>query len=391
MTGGLFMEVEHCRRQKHGEDICGDAFVSRKLADEDRVVAVLSDGLGSGVKANILASMTATMALRFAVEGAEILQSADIMMSALPVCKERHISYATFTIVDTSIEGTTRVIEQGNPEFLLIRNGQALDVPCTEKSNPKWRDRRIRFYQVDTRAEDRLVVFSDGVSQAGMGTERLPLGWRVDGCRTFVQNVVHDEPRVSSRRLARMVVDEALRSEPGRLPGDDMTCAVLYFREPRRLLVLSGPPFDETRDHEMARMVDEFEGRTAVCGGTTADIVARELNRKITTELGTHDVGLPPTSRMHGLDLVTEGILTLTRAARLLEGDQAPDAGNGAARLVHLLRESDQIRFQVGTRINEAHQDPALPVDLDIRRNIVKKIARLLEEKYLKEVEIDYV
>jgi hypothetical protein len=177
MTDTLFMEVEHCRRHKHGEDACGDAFVSRKVADEDRIVAVLSDGLGSGVKANILASMTATMALRFAMEGADILRSADIMMSALPVCQERRISYATFTIVDTSIEGTTRVIEQGNPQFLLIRGGRAVELPCTEKSNPNWRDRRIRFYELETRAEDRLVVFSDGVSQAGMGTERLPLGW----------------------------------------------------------------------------------------------------------------------------------------------------------------------------------------------------------------------
>jgi hypothetical protein len=52
---------------------------------------------------------------------------------------------------------------------------------------------------------------------------------------------------------------------------------------------------------------------------------------------------------------------------------------------------ADVIHFLVGTCVNIAHQDPNLPVELEIRRNVIKKIIRILEEKFLKQVKVQYL
>lgn len=388
----LFVDLGFSQCQKHRENICGDAFKFTKLPEEERVLAVLSDGLGSGVKANILANMTASMALRFIAENTEIIRTAEIIMSALPICQVRKISYATFTIVDTVLNGRTRIIEMGNPPFLLVRNGQGVEIKSRKVESPNWKERAINVYEFEALPNDRLVFFSDGISQAGMGTDKFPLGWRIKGCLKYIEDVVKQNSAISAHELANAVVREALRKEPGYLAEDDMTCAVIYFRNPKKMLLFTGPPFDRVHDAECAEMLNSFEGDKVICGGTTAEIIGRELGRTITMDLSSM-VGsdLPPISTMEGVNLITEGIFTLTKTAQYLENGTGGKINNAAGRLVEILMNNDIIELVVGTRINEAHQDPNLPVDLEIRRNIVKRIAKVLREKYLKEVNIKYV
>ncbi|MBN2712649.1 MAG: hypothetical protein JXR97_09520, partial [Planctomycetes bacterium] len=239
--------------------------------------------------------------------------------------------------------------------------------------------------------EDRLIVFSDGVSQSGLGTPAHRLGWRIEGCSAFVRERIKRNPFISARELARNIVNEALRIDEGHKAKDDISCAVFYFRQPRRLLVTSGPPFDMNKDKEMAYKIKNFNGRTAICGGTTANIVSRELDRKITMPLGRVRSDLPPVSKMEGVDMITEGILTLTRVANYLEERNVEEHDNAAGQLAELFLDSDHVEFMVGTRINDAHQDPTLPVDLEIRRNIIKRIASILNDNYLKDVTIEYI
>jgi hypothetical protein len=224
-----------------------------------------------------------------------------------------------------------------------------------------------------------------------MGSWANPLGWRDEGCRNFVEKSVRRDPSISGRHLANAVLQESLMKEPHGEAGDDMTCAVLYFRKPRKLILLTGPPFSRERDGEYAHLLVHFPGRKVVSGGTTADIVARQLGRSITTDLGTARSNLPPISRMEGVDLVTEGILTLTSTQKILDSGEGMKSSNPAAMMANLLLESDVIEFVVGTRINEAHQDPSLPVELDMRRNIVRTMARTLEEKYLKQTRTRFI
>ena len=117
----FFIEVDCQQKSFEGERICGDVFLSGKVKEENRIVAVLSDGMGHGVKASVLGTMTATMALNFTKEHKEPQKTAEIIMKTLPVCSVRKMSYSTFTIIDVEYNGDTTILEYDNPRCLLIR------------------------------------------------------------------------------------------------------------------------------------------------------------------------------------------------------------------------------------------------------------------------------
>jgi hypothetical protein len=388
-----FIEIDYCQRAKHGQLISGDVFLSQKVKEEGRVVSVLSDGLGSGVKASVLATMTATMALKFSASQMDIRSSAEIIMDALPICSVRKISYSTFTVVDIANTGQTRIIEHGNPPFLLIRPDGELKVQKTEVRPERWHDRVISYTSFDVQREDRIIFFSDGISQSGMGEYRTPFGWGLAKVEKYIRAQIRRHPHISARELSRALVAQAEQID-GLTAKDDITCGVVYFRSPRQLLVMTGAPFNRAHDQELAHMAEKTPGRKVICGGTTANIISRQLNRPIQINMRqARDSRVPPSARMEGFELVTEGILTLGEVLRLLEEGFAPEElkSNAAVRLTSLLLDSDVVKFAVGTRINEAHQDPNVPVELELRRNIVKRIARLLETKHMMRVSIQYL
>ena len=387
-----FIEVGSHQRAKSGQAISGDVFLSEKVKHEPRIVSVLADGLGSGVKASVLATMTATMALKFTVSAMDICRSAEIIMDTLPICSERQISYSTFTIVDMDKSGLTRIIEHGNPSFLLLRPAGDMNVEKRQLRPKRWSDRVITYSTFEVQRDDRILFFSDGVTQAGMGCVRTPFGWGLENAKAYAQELIAENPCISARELSRRMVVRA-REVDGLLCKDDISCGVVYFRRPRELLVLTGPPFNRTHDHDLAMMAMSTPGRKVICGGTTANIIARRLRREIQNDLGqSRDTRIPPTARMEGFELVTEGALTLSEVLRLLEEGIPEQAHpNAAVRLAAMLLDSDIVRFAVGTSVNEAHQDPEIPVEIDLRRNIVKRIAQLLEKKYMKRAHIQYL
>lgn len=391
MSDSLFIEIGSHQEHKATESCFGDSVLSEKLPEEQRIISVLSDGLGSGVKANILSSMTTRMAMKFVESDLDLVRSAEVMMQALPVCQVRKISYATFSVVDAMLEGKTRIYEMDNPQCFIIRDCKQFHPSHHEISSSNWKDRIIHVYQLTAQEEDRIIIMSDGVTQAGLGNPLYPLGWQREGVWKFIENQIRRHPTISAYDLAKAIVHEALDKEPDKKAGDDISCTVIYFRKPRKLLLLSGPPFDEEKDKEIAEMIDYYDGKTAICGGTTANIIERELCLTCEMDKTTFDPNIPMASIMPGIDLVTEGILTLTEVYRMLKEGIDEDKDNAATRLAHLLLESDHIDFVIGTKINEAHQDPNLPMELDIRRNIVKKIFRLLQSKFLKEISVKYV
>jgi hypothetical protein len=392
MTGESFIDVDFCRQAKAGQVVAGDVFLSRKIKEEGRIITVLSDGLGSGVKAGVLANLTATMALRYTSAFVDVRQSAKTIMDTLPVCEKRKISYSTFTIVDLDEDGKTRVIEHGNPPLVLLRGQSPVPIERASLTLETWKDRVIHYSEFATQLGDRIVFFSDGVSQSGLGRVGLPLGWGQDRVTDFLQRQISAENEISSRELSRKLVAEALAND-GRAAKDDITCGAIYYRRPRRLLVITGPPFNKERDGELAELVQNFDGRKVICGGTTAGIVSRLLGRPVTMDLKNLDPEIPPPAVMEGVDLVTEGTVTLAKVSEILERGNPgePARKNPATDLVTLMLQSDIVEFVVGTRINEAHQDPNVPVELDLRRNIIRKIASRLETRYLKEALVRFI
>jgi hypothetical protein len=387
----LFVETEYSQEKKNGEEICGDSFAFKHVTAEDRRIIVLSDGLGSGIKANILSCMTTEMAIRFIASDMDIVESVKVIMDVLPVCEVRKISYSTFTIVDTFQSGETKIIEMGNPSYIHIRNNTVVQPEKVQEFTAQgWQNRTIKVSFTTVFPEDRIIIMTDGITQAGLGSKDRRLGWRINECTDYCINAVINEPKISARKLSACIVNEAVRHEVNNLPHDDMTCAVVYFRSPRRTMVMTGPPFHQEQDYEYAEMLDSFSGKKIICGGTTANIIARELRRNVVTSLKRYG-DLPPVSEMNGIDLVTEGILTLSKTYQVLKNRDEYFSSSAAVVLAETLRESDIIDFYVGTRINQAHQDPSLPRELEIRRNIVKKIKHVLEEVYFKEVNLTYI
>ncbi len=394
MKETIHIEV-FCERKNHeGERICGDVFLTKKIKEENRVIAVLSDGLGHGVKANILATLTSTMALSFTEEHKDEKKIAEIIMNTLPVCSERKISYSTFTILDIEKDGFTTIIEYDNPQAFVIRNNKLLNLEwqclLLEARNNKGKE--IKTCKFNPEKGDRIIFCSDGIVQSGLGSTKYPGGWGHENLEKFVLENVKNNPGISAEKLASKVVGRAYHND-GYHAKDDTSCGVVYFRQPRKLLLSTGPPFDKENDAKLASKVQNFEGKKIISGATTGDIIARELELDIEDSNKFTSQDLPPVSFMKGVDLITEGILTLTRVTDLLKNyDSSEMPGRGPAdQVIDLLLNSDEIHFLVGTRINEAHQDPTLPVELEMRRNVIKRLANILEEKFLKETFIEFI
>jgi hypothetical protein len=390
----IFIESEYYQLYKNKQQVCGDVFLQHKVKDQDRIISVLSDGLGSGIKANVLATLTATMAINFISNSKEIRSTAETIMRTLPVCKVRKISYSTFTIVDIDKNGLTKIIEYDTPPFLLIRNNCQVKVNNTkiELKYHKNKEDVLNYSEFTAQMGDRIIFFSDGVSQAGMGTRRMPLGWGDDSIAEYVLNAIAKNNDVSARELARDIAVRANFND-GYKAKDDITASVIYFRQPRKLMLLTGPPFSPLKDTQISKEIDSFDGKKVICGGTTAKIVSRELNRPVHVDISRMDENVPPCCTMPGIDLITEGTYTLGKVMELLENDtyNSYTDDNGVSKLCNYLLNSDIIYFIVGTRINQAHQDPNIPVELGIRRNLIKNITRLLEEKFLKEIRLQYL
>lgn len=387
----IFIEVDCFQKNKAGNMVCGDSFMSQKLKDEDRIISVLSDGLGSGIKASVLSTMTVTMAMNYTAMNESILQTALSIINTLPQDMVRKISYSTFCIFDIDCFGNTKIIEYETPPVYLFRRGRIIGIP-KEKIPVEREDLSNTFLWVSEfklEKEDRLICFSDGVSQSGMGSPNMPFGW-AEGVEDYIADILQQHPDISAKELSQKIVLRAERNDGYRLL-DDTSCCVIYRRTPRNLLICTGPPYDEKKDRYLAEKVRDFNGKKVLCGGTTATIISRELHLPLTVSMEITDRELPPLSYMEGIDLITEGILTLSKVERLLTSGIQEKSHGPAQELVSLLQNSDKITFIVGTRINVAHQDPNLPVELEIRRNVVKKISFLLESKYLKDVEISYL
>lgn len=377
---------------KHGEELCGDVIEIIRL--KDSIIIVLSDGLGSGVKANILGTMTSKIAGTMMKEGANIYETVDTIVKTLPVCKVRGIAYSTFTLINIDKEGKVYMAEYDNPPFFLIRNGLHMDI---QKHKAVIHGKTVFECSFELKEGDFFAIVSDGVTHAGLG-DFLSLGWKWENIKNRLQTTC------SQSKTAKDIVKDLLNIctvfDSGK-PGDDTTALVIKADSEKHVDLLTGPPRNPLNDSEAVRMFMAGNGRKVVCGGTTANIVARELGRILNVATDYLDPNIPPTASMDGIDLVTEGALTLSAALEktknyfkfeenLLNND-SEFGSDGASKLAKMLAcECSHLHIWVGTALNPAHQAPDFPFDLSIKKNIVLELKELLESVG-KNVEINYL
>lgn len=386
MTKG-FIDIGYVSLNKKGEELCGDKV--EFAGKDDFVTLVLADGLGSGVKANILSTLTSKMLCTMITEGISIEDCVETIAKTLPVCKVREVAYSTFTIIHLNHSGEGYIIEFDNPPAILLREGKCLDF---NRERKEIGGKTIYFSNVKLKPSDVVITGSDGVIHAGIGM-LLNFGWDRKEIKEFLEK--SQKPSMSARCLASLLAG-ACDQLYGNQPGDDTTVAVVKVREPLTVNIMVGPPSDASLDEEVAQKFINSEGKKIVCGGTTSQIVARYLKEEVGTCLEYYDDEIPPIGFIKGIDLVTEGVITvrkLIERAKTYLDVKNPElkcfkGKDGASLLADMLFEqATKVRFFVGRGVNLAHKD--LPIDNTMKLYLVKQLAEALE-KIGKNVEINY-
>jgi len=374
-----------CRQfNQHGEELCGDSVVF--TVEPKFLTLVLADGLGHGVKANILATLTSKIATRLIAEGLPVKQVVETMSETLPVCQVRKLAYSTFTLAKFFFDGRTHVTEFDNPHVFCVRDRK---VRRPHYRSRTIQSRRIHDARLKLQVADWLVLVSDGVINAGIGAASN-LGWGWDAIAAYLES--HTHPELSAQEVADDVADTVMKLYEGR-PGDDVSVAVIKVRRRRFTTVFTGPPLRPEDDAAAVARFMSGRGAHVCCGGSTANILARALGRSHEVDLATGTADVPPLGRIQGIDLVTEGVLTLARTLENLRNSVPPKEFqfkvDGASALTRLLLGSDEVTFLVGRAINPAHQNPNLPRELGLKSHITNEIGVQLE-KLGKVVRLEY-
>lgn len=368
---------------KYQEELCGDKVEVLKTEDSD--IVILADGMGSGVKANILATLTSKILGTMLHEGAKIESCVDTIAKTLPICKERKVAYATFSILQIFHNGQAYLAEFDNPSCVFIRDGGIVDYPYEVREIG---GKKIHEYRFSVKRNDCFVLMSDGVIYAGAGSILNLQGWTWEAMAEYTLKCT--KKTLSASRLAVML-SQACEELYEEKPGDDTTVAVARVIERRVVNIFTGPPKNKEDDERLMHEFMHSEGKKVVAGGTSANIAARILDREIMTKVDSYNPDVPPMAEIEGIDLVTEGVLTLSRSLKLLrkylsdefdaEFFDELDADNGASRLAKLLiEECTELNLFVGTAVNEAHKESGLVFDLSMRQNLVDQLIRTVKE-----------
>lgn len=371
----LHAEVGVSQISKTGEELCGDNV--EIVRTPKSTIIVLSDGLGSGVKANILATLTTKIAASMLRRGIPLEEVVSTIAETLPVCRQRKIAYSTLHILKISAGGVVTVVEFDCPRSYLLRSGKVLPFPCQEKIVA---GKVIKEGQLLLQENDIIVAVTDGVLHAGIGG-LLKLGWGWEGiAQQLTESYTADVP---AEELCRQLIRCAEAYYLGH-PGDDSSAVAVKIRQPRRLTVFTGPPVNRVDDEKVVQMFLRQPGKKVIAGGTTANIVSRVSGNPLTVELTYYDPDIPPIGHIDGIDLVTEGVLTLNAAIDKLNHKDIvnnPNRQDGASLLARLLLEADAVTVFAGGAVNPAHQNPNFPLELNLKHQVLDKLQSALAAK----------
>jgi len=375
---------------KYGEELCGDHVEFVEHGDSSMVI-VLADGLGSGVKASILSTLTSKIISTMMAADMSVEDCVSTIAMTLPVCSVRQVAYSTFTIIHI-VDGTdAEIIQYDNPAVIVLRNGENVDYPIETLDIA---GKLIQKSKIEIQEGDIFIAMSDGAPHAGIGAT-LNFGWQRENIIDYMKTFCH--VGFTAKTLTTMLLDECNRLYGG-MPGDDTTVCTVKIRKREPMNLIIGPPSCPDDCHKMMSLFFSKEGKHIVCGGTTSNIAAEYLGKSIRTKLEYFDNEIPPTAEIEGVYLVTEGIITinkvLTYAQDYLKGNESykvwsykKDGASLVARA--LFEEATDINFFVGMAVNPAHQNPSLPINFSIKMRLVDQLADCLK-RMGKKIKVSY-
>ena len=374
----------------YGEELCGD-HVDVVEQDENSTVIVLADGLGSGVKASILSTLTSKIISTMMAEGLPIEECVSTIAATLPVCSVRGVAYSTFTIIHLKNNETAEIIQYDNPQVIVIRDDENYDYPKTEMNIG---GKKIFKSVIKLRENDIFVAMSDGCPHAGIGMS-YNFGWKREDIISFVESLA--PVGYTAKTLSTIIVDECFKLYGGK-PGDDATACIVRIRKREPMNILFGPPSNRDDANRMMSLFFSKEGKHIICGGTTSSIASKYLGKPIKASLDFTQSDVPPTAEIEGVDLVTEGVITVNKVVEYANDYLGENKHyehwsikrDGASLISRLLfEEATDINFYVGRAINPAHQNPDLPINFSIKMNLVEELSACLK-KMGKRIKVSY-
>ena len=376
----LCTDIGYMSLNKHGEEICGD-HVEVVQEEGSPTVVVLADGLGSGVKASILSTLTAKIVSTMMANGMPVEDCVSTIAATLPICRVRQVAYSTFTVIRIDGNMEAELIQYDNPHVALLRGGKNVDYPKTSEIID---GKTIYKSRIALREDDSFIAFSDGAVHAGVG-RTLNFGWQRKEIITFLESVY--KPEYTAKTLSSMLTAKCGALYGGE-PGDDTTACAVKIRRRRPMNFMIGPPASPNDVSKMMSLFFSKEGKHIVCGGTTSTLAAKHLGKPLLTGLPKYaDPDIPPTAKIEGVDLVTEGVITINRVleyarsylddnARYLDWSIKQDGASQISRM--LFEEATDINFFVGRAVNPAHQNPNLPISFNIKMRLVEELSGCL-------------
>ncbi len=364
----------------YGEQLCGDHVEIIEQSDNSTVV-VLADGLGSGVKASILSTLTSKIISTMMASGLPIEECVSTIAATLPVCSLRGVAYSTFTIIRIIDNESAEIIQYDNPHVIVLRNNENYEYPKTEMNID---GKKIYKTELKLCENDIFIAMSDGCPHAGIGLA-YNFGWKREDIISYME--VMSATNMTAKNLSTILVDECDRLY-GNKPGDDATACIIKIRKREPMNILFGPPSNRDDADRMMSLFFSKEGKHIICGGTTSSIAAKYLGKPLQASLNFEKSDIPPIAKIEGVDLVTEGVITVNRvleyAKDYLDKNEMYEKWNfkrdGAALICQLLfEEATDINFYVGRAINPAHQNPDLPINFSIKMNLVEELSKCLK------------
>lgn len=373
-----------------GEQLCGD-HVDIAEHDEYSTVIVLADGLGSGVKASILSTLTSKIISTMVAAGLPLEECVSTIMSTLPVCSERGVAYSTFTIIHLMNNETAELIQYDNPHIIFVRDSEITDYPKTEMHIE---GKKIYKSVIKLKEDDVFIAMSDGCPHAGIGSV-YNFGWKREDIAEYIAPLI--PAGYTAKTLSTMLIDEVNKLY-GNKPGDDATACIVKVRRREPMNLLFGPPANRDDCDRMMNLFFSKQGKHIVCGGTTSSIAAKWLGKPVRASLNFERSDVPPIASIEGVDLVTEGVITINKVleyARDYLGENKYYSEwsfrhDGASLICRLLfEEATDINFYVGRAVNPAHQNPDLPITFSIKMNLVHELSECLR-KMGKHIKVSY-
>jgi len=310
---------------------------------------LLCDGIGSGSGANVAATACAARLRGLLREGFSPRQAFSRLVRSMNAARETGLPFTAFSMIRVLPDGAATVLLYETPDCILTGPRYAAVLESQKSTVERALVGEVNCWLAPG---EGILAVSDGISQAGIGGSRRN-GWGLGEASRFVGSCLAEGIPITE--LPGRVHAEA-RKLWGASAGDDCTAALASCRPGRPLTILTGPPGDRSRDTAVVRDFLLREGKKVICGGTTAGIVARVKGTTVAVDPERDARIAPPAYGVEGIDLVTEGAVTLTQVLNIWDEDPRRfDEESGVTQLWRMLKEADRVTIMRGGARNPAN------------------------------------